>query len=345
MLAFNEQLRDFVGADHTIAFFLDEDGFDYFSDDTDLEPLGPLHRMFDGYDEAGFARFTRTEDRASYYFELFHRMRRGSGSGAYHERQADVTEEMKRTDRWRSMFMSAGVRFMTGLSTPLPRGEATTCIAYERSGAKGYSEEGLRKLRLLVPAYETGVRAWRRMAGYRFMLDATRRALIVFGPEERTLFRSRGLARLLGDDPRSSEVISEMERLARRLRGWTPRRSRKSAVRDEPGEREITTGRGTYRLWASPVDPAVFGADAVLVGVERRDSMLPPAAEVEARFGLTPRQTEVALLLAQGLDNRAVAERLYISPHTARRHTESVLRTLGVSSRAAVAMRLLQKPS
>lgn len=261
MLAVNEQLRDLVGADHTIAFFLDEDGFDYVSDDTDVEPLGPLDHMLDGYDEGGFARFVRAEDRAPFYFELFHRMRRAGGSGAYHERQADVTEEMKRTDQWRSMFMPSGVRFMTGLSTPLPRGEVTTCIAYERSDARRYTEEGLQKLQLLVPSYEAGVRAWRHLAGCRRMLESTRRALAVYGPGQRTLFRSPALERLLAADPRSSEVIREMERLARRLRGWTPRRSRKSAVREGRGEREVTTGRGTYRLCGSLIDPAVFGAN------------------------------------------------------------------------------------
>jgi DNA-binding CsgD family transcriptional regulator len=56
--------------------------------------------------------------------------------------------------------------------------------------------------------------------------------------------------------------------------------------------------------------------------------------------GLTRREREVALLLAEGARNHVIAERLCISPHTARRHTERILGKLRVTSRAAVARRL-----
>ena len=53
--------------------------------------------------------------------------------------------------------------------------------------------------------------------------------------------------------------------------------------------------------------------------------------------GLTPREHEVAGLLAEGLTNRQIAERLVISEHTVHRHVTTLLRKLGVPSRAAVA--------
>jgi DNA-binding CsgD family transcriptional regulator len=55
---------------------------------------------------------------------------------------------------------------------------------------------------------------------------------------------------------------------------------------------------------------------------------------------LTRREREVAVLLAEGARNHVIAERLCISPHTARRHTERILGKLRVTSRAAVARRL-----
>jgi DNA-binding CsgD family transcriptional regulator len=51
-------------------------------------------------------------------------------------------------------------------------------------------------------------------------------------------------------------------------------------------------------------------------------------------FHLTPREVQVAYLLAEGRSNAGVAEMLGISEHTARHHTESVLAKLGVRSRA-----------
>ena len=53
--------------------------------------------------------------------------------------------------------------------------------------------------------------------------------------------------------------------------------------------------------------------------------------------GLTKRQTEIALLLADGLTNREIADRLVISQRTAETHVDHILSKLGVSSRTRVA--------
>jgi DNA-binding NarL/FixJ family response regulator len=60
----------------------------------------------------------------------------------------------------------------------------------------------------------------------------------------------------------------------------------------------------------------------------------PSAAGAE---GLTPREQEVLALVAEGLSNADVAERLYISPRTAAVHVSSILAKLGVSSRTEAA--------
>jgi DNA-binding NarL/FixJ family response regulator len=60
-------------------------------------------------------------------------------------------------------------------------------------------------------------------------------------------------------------------------------------------------------------------------------------------MGLTPRETEVLALLATGLGNAAIAERLYISPKTASVHVSNILGKLEVANRveaAAAAHRL-----
>jgi DNA-binding CsgD family transcriptional regulator len=80
-----------------------------------------------------------------------------------------------------------------------------------------------------------------------------------------------------------------------------------------------------------------------MVGVQREaEPEFPPLAVLRERYGLTKREAEVALLLAAGLKNEQVADRLFVSPHTARHHVESVLAKLEVTSRSAVAVRLLR---
>jgi DNA-binding response OmpR family regulator len=58
--------------------------------------------------------------------------------------------------------------------------------------------------------------------------------------------------------------------------------------------------------------------------------------DMRAKYGLTPRQLDVAKLLAEGRTNQEIAEALGTSFYTARNHAEQVLRRLGVASRAAV---------
>lgn len=52
---------------------------------------------------------------------------------------------------------------------------------------------------------------------------------------------------------------------------------------------------------------------------------------------VTPREREVLGLLAEGLTNREIAERLVLSEHTVHRHLSNILRKLGVPTRAAAA--------
>lgn len=90
------------------------------------------------------------------------------------------------------------------------------------------------------------------------------------------------------------------------------------------------------------LEPAMrVGAAAAL----RHFSLAPPVvvtAGVHTRCvngsegTLTPREHEVALLLAQRKTNREIGEGLGISSATAKRHTENILTKLGLTSRRAV---------
>ncbi|MEU3458657.1 response regulator transcription factor [Streptomyces sp. NPDC006733] len=95
---------------------------------------------------------------------------------------------------------------------------------------------------------------------------------------------------------------------------------------------------------------------AVMRGVLRDETHLPPAlltgvlreltaarrhrTESERLVeSLTPREQEVLRCMVAGLGRKAVAERLFLSPHTVRTHMQNVLGKLGVhSTLAAVAL-------
>lgn len=65
----------------------------------------------------------------------------------------------------------------------------------------------------------------------------------------------------------------------------------------------------------------------------------------EGRDGLTRREAEVAHLVADGLTNRDIADRLVISVRTVERHVDHILAKLGIARRGQVAAQLADSPA
>ncbi|MBB5154418.1 LuxR C-terminal-related transcriptional regulator [Saccharopolyspora phatthalungensis] len=70
----------------------------------------------------------------------------------------------------------------------------------------------------------------------------------------------------------------------------------------------------------------------------------PPMASADAPIRLTPREREVAHLVAQGMSNRQIAEQLVISKRTSDSHIEHILAKLGATSRAQIAVWVAEQP-
>jgi DNA-binding NarL/FixJ family response regulator len=86
---------------------------------------------------------------------------------------------------------------------------------------------------------------------------------------------------------------------------------------------------------------AAIRADAwLLANIESNDRRPHPDDWIEEK--LTPRELAVLELLAEGLSNKAIAERLEISDQTVKFHVASIAGKLGVSSRTAVVRRALR---
>ena len=63
----------------------------------------------------------------------------------------------------------------------------------------------------------------------------------------------------------------------------------------------------------------------------------PRPATRAAPAGLTAREQEVLALLSEGLSDREISRRLFISERTVHHHVSAVLAKIGVSSRTAAA--------
>jgi DNA-binding NarL/FixJ family response regulator len=104
-------------------------------------------------------------------------------------------------------------------------------------------------------------------------------------------------------------------------------RPHRAALAPEQAARELAADRDAGRL-----DGDAVGAVLAAAGQARQ------VPRAERPHGLTDRQVEVLRLVAAGLSNPAIADRLVISRRTAERHVQDVYARIGVSSRAAAAL-------
>lgn len=225
-------------------------------------------------------------------------------------------------------------------STPV--GDAMIWALHGTHGGFAFGEQTTAVLSTLLPSFRAGLDALLRFGAHRHTLDAVSEPLAALDADGRLLHRNPALTRLLDADPERDRIEVELRVLARRLRALA------FPLRHEPAapptaDREVTTGRGRYVLRGLLLPPTGSGfGEAALISVSLdAPPALPDAEAVRARHGLTKREAEVALLLAEGHSNADLAERLFVSPHTARHHVENVLSKLGLTSRAAVAARLM----
>lgn len=98
------------------------------------------------------------------------------------------------------------------------------------------------------------------------------------------------------------------------------------------------------RAWAAgqevPLEAAV--ADASALGERLAADPPPPSRTLAYPAGLSEREVEVLRLVAQGLTNAEIAERLYVSPRTVGTHVSNIYRKVNVSSRGGAARRALE---
>jgi DNA-binding CsgD family transcriptional regulator len=201
-------------------------------------------------------------------------------------------------------------------------------------------------LKLLYPAFCAGVEAQMRWGKQRAdllnTLDVLRQGVLVCDRSGRVLHRTPALTAMMALDPQADVLHGQMMAATDAVRRSAGEPIGSSSQPISSPVVEVRTGTARYILRASLYGgPPAGCTEYVLVSVDRRTPSPLSDAELREKFGLTPAETRVARLIAQGLSNDAISHELSISPYTARRHTERILQKMYIRSRAEVGVKLV----
>lgn len=112
----------------------------------------------------------------------------------------------------------------------------------------------------------------------------------------------------------------------------------------------IEAGCSGYITKDKPVDEAISAVRAahageVLISPSMLARLLPKLSRAPspARADLTPRELEVLSMLAEGLSNHAIAEKLVLSLHTVRNHIQNILAKLDSHSKLEAVARAVRE--
>jgi DNA-binding CsgD family transcriptional regulator len=105
----------------------------------------------------------------------------------------------------------------------------------------------------------------------------------------------------------------------------------------------IFTALGIYfgLRWSRPGEPEpreIVVVKEVEVRVRESGPFVLDAAKLEA-LGITPREHEILGLIAEGLSNREIGERLFVSENTVKTHSSRLFGKLGVNRRVQAVQR------
>jgi DNA-binding CsgD family transcriptional regulator len=228
-----------------------------------------------------------------------------------------------------------------GLRIKTPDGTvAAACIHRDRAlGPLPYHV--IAALRAIAPAFRAGVAAWVNAqtvcANVARMLDALTEPALMFGIDGTLMHANPAVPSLtIGAD--AARLRTEAQRIAWSLGAAARRRTQTPRAEAEPPcARRVQIGHTLYSLRGSLVGEQLLGAEpAVLVTMVASTPEPLSDDALAADYDLTPREIQVARLIAEGLSNSEIAERLGVRFFTARNHVERALSKLGVPSRHRV---------
>jgi DNA-binding CsgD family transcriptional regulator len=221
---------------------------------------------------------------------------------------------------------------------------ALMSLMFERRPDPDRIEHGLAMLQAQLPSFVTGVHGYLTVSYARHALfaafDAMPAGLVVFDSAGVAVFGNRRWDSLLTEEPEAGALRGHVALSATWL--LDTRHTCKCQHVDDACAAPtvtLTTRLASYVMEAFFLPEDVLGEVYVAVHICRRVFGL--VGTTRTRYRLSRRECDVAVLLIEGKSNKEIAEGLFLSVHTVRRHVEAILKKTHCATRSAVATTLL----
>jgi DNA-binding CsgD family transcriptional regulator len=239
----------------------------------------------------------------------------------------------ERSARYRELLAPAGIPYEMRAAF-VARGRAWGAVHMARNAdAPDFGDGDARVLARVTTIIADGIRAsLRHEAGRRAAPDGP--GLVILGPADEVELIT----------PPARPLLAALRARTLRETDDTPPASvlalaafARAADRAPPDPVTVPSARGWISMHASLPDGAKRGRVAIVLDMAAGPRVA--ALRLEAH-GVTPRERDVAALLAQGQSNADIATTLVLSPYTVQDHIKSLFEKTGVTSRRELVARI-----
>jgi DNA-binding CsgD family transcriptional regulator len=266
--------------------------------------------------------------------------RKALGLEVHHQDQLYREGELERDVLYNEWCVPNRLLDTLGMAVDVSNGPIPAGVnVYHNRSSPEFGERGRLLMEVLAPAFKASVRSYRILVELSDsacrLIDAIPAGVFVVDTSGNRLYQNRALDALyLAEPDRQRLELAVREIAGGVVRGdaeWGVCAYQRCDTTTNSYELRLTRSAGLSSL------PGAAGMVIVESVYENEARRRTESVHVRERFGLTPREVEVALLLAKRLTTGEIASTLGVSTHTVRHHTESVFAKTGVSRRSSIA--------
>lgn len=251
-------------------------------------------------------------------------------------------KDVSEFDIFNDVIVPGGLAYPIAMAVPLNKGESIQSMLYAKRPAYEVIEKAMFLLEKALPSFICGVNGYLSVSAVRHSLysafDNFKEAVLIVTTDNQLVYTNESWQSYLDDEEERDMLKSFVHCLgAEQL----------SSLQKKKGDKDFSspletlkTNMALYKAEVFYLSEQTLGKLYLAIRIFRKITGFVRSAAL--LFSLSARECEVAEHLIRGESNKSIAKHLFISEFTVRRHVESILRKLRISSRAAVLPALLQ---